>query len=94
MREDCPERFLGCLSFLCQILGQLRSGKGEPFHALMVPVFEALELLIDDKAGEVEMTCAVVQVCGILKYISFIVYFSGFFGQFLLRIFLAMILST
>lgn len=66
LRQCFPSNFLGCISFLCQVFGQMKvlkaDGTIEPFLPLIVPVYEALEMLLDNNCTDAEMECAVIQV--------------------------------
>ncbi|KAK2149760.1 hypothetical protein LSH36_437g01010 [Paralvinella palmiformis] len=61
LRTESHQKFLGAASFLCQIYCQLLDESGSPFTPLTESVMEILELLLDDKATDVEMHCAAEQ---------------------------------
>lgn len=67
LRTDSPQKFLGMISFLCQIHSCLRDPAGDPFKPLTDSVMEALEMLLDDKATDEEMLCAAEQFFAVGK---------------------------
>ena len=58
LRATEPHKFLGCLSFLCQVLATFRDANNQPFLPLVKPVYNSIEQLLDSKATEEEMQCA------------------------------------
>ena len=67
LRSESPQKFLGMISFLCQIYGRLRHPAGEPFKPLTDSVMESLEMLLDEKATDEEMLCAAEQVNSVVN---------------------------
>ena len=62
LREENHARFLGCVSFLCQVLGNIRDSQGQPLKPLITPVVQSVDMLLDNKASDEEMECAAIQV--------------------------------
>lgn len=62
LRTESPQKFLGCVAFLCQCFARMRDGYGKPLETLSVPVAEAIEMCLDKDATDEEMQCAAVQV--------------------------------
>ena len=73
LRTESHQKFLGAASFLCQIYCQLLDESGSPFTPLTESVMEILELLLDDKATDVEMHCAAEQVMTITDKLRLVV---------------------
>jgi hypothetical protein len=70
LRSEDPPKFLGCLSFLCQVFATNRDAKGAAFKPLMEPVMSSLTMLLDAQATNEEISCAafhLVDVCPLLQ---------------------------
>lgn len=51
MREELQqqdvERWLGFITFLCEVFGTMRSSMGEPFRVLVCPIYTCLKEVSD-----------------------------------------------
>jgi hypothetical protein len=62
IRSSDPPKFLGCLSFLFQVFAIVRDNKGVPLEPLLAPVVIGLEMLLDEKSSNDEISCAASHV--------------------------------
>ena len=62
LRSEDPPKFLGCLSFLCQVFATNRDANKDPFEVLMEPVITAVTMLLDSQATNEEISCAAFHV--------------------------------
>lgn len=42
MQQSDVERWLGFITFLCEVFGTMRSSSGEPFRVLVCPIYTCL----------------------------------------------------
>ena len=63
IRGETPGRFLGFLTFLCQVFGNMRTVKGEPFVILCGPIYDCLCTIInDEQSTDDDYECLLLQV--------------------------------
>lgn len=55
MREELQqqdvERWLGFITFLCEVFGTMRSSTGEPFRVLVCPIYTCLREVRDPRVA-------------------------------------------
>lgn len=65
LRTSSPEKFNGLIVFLCQIYVTMRTMSGEHFKALVGPIFQCLEMLINsDTSDELDILSSLLQSVG------------------------------
>ena len=63
IRGETPGKFLGFLTFLCQVFGNMRTVKGEPFDVLCGPIYDCLCTIInDEQSTDDDYECLLLQV--------------------------------
>lgn len=68
IRKDNPGKFLGFVTFLCQVFGNMRTAKGEPFTVLSTPIYDCVYIIIeDDNSSDDDYECLLLQVQSIGK---------------------------
>lgn len=62
-RRSDNKRYLGFVSFLCQVFGNVRLATGDTMKPLVVPVYDCLEQILNDQSSnEDEYECFSIQV--------------------------------
>lgn len=62
MRKSENARYLGFVTFLCQVFGNVRLATGDTMKPLVAPVYECLEQILQDTASnENEYECLSLQ---------------------------------
>lgn len=68
LRTKSPGRFLGFVTFLCQVFGNMRTAKGEPFNVLSGPIYDCIYTIFnDDNSSDDDYECLLLQVQSIGK---------------------------
>ncbi|XP_041103552.1 CBP80/20-dependent translation initiation factor isoform X3 [Polyodon spathula] len=49
LQQSDVERWLGFITFLCEVFGTMRSSSGEPFRVLVCPIYTCLRELLDSQ---------------------------------------------
>ncbi|XP_053304216.1 CBP80/20-dependent translation initiation factor [Spea bombifrons] len=63
LRRSDVERWLGFISFLCEVFGTMRSNTGEPFRVLVCPIYTCLrELLQSQDVKEDAVLCCSMEL--------------------------------
>lgn len=71
IRKDNPGKFLGFVTFLCQVFGNMRTAKGEPFTVLSTPIYDCVYIIInDDSSSDDDYECLILQVSMFLAKFS------------------------
>lgn len=67
-RRSDNKRYLGFVSFLCQVFGNVRLATGDTMKPLVVPVYDCLEQILNDQSSnEDEYECFSIQLQSIGK---------------------------
>ncbi|VDH94485.1 Hypothetical predicted protein [Mytilus galloprovincialis] len=68
LRTKSPGKFLGFVTFLCQVFGNMRTAKGEPFNVLSGPIYDCIYTIFnDDNSSDDDYECLLLQVQSIGK---------------------------
>ncbi|XP_063438349.1 CBP80/20-dependent translation initiation factor-like [Mytilus trossulus] len=68
IRTKSPGKFLGFVTFLCQVFGNMRTAKGEPFNVLSGPIYDCIYTIFnDDNSSDDDYECLLLQVQSIGK---------------------------
>ncbi|XP_052096576.1 CBP80/20-dependent translation initiation factor-like isoform X2 [Mytilus californianus] len=68
LRTKSPGRFLGFVTFLCQVFGNMRTAKGEPFNVLSGPIYDCIYTIFDDdNSSDDDYECLLLQIQSIGK---------------------------
>ncbi|VDI17115.1 Hypothetical predicted protein, partial [Mytilus galloprovincialis] len=62
LRTKSPGKFLGFVTFLCQVFGNMRTAKGEPFNVLSGPIYDCIYTIFnDDNSSDDDYECLLLQ---------------------------------
>lgn len=68
LQQQDVERWLGFITFLCEVFGTMRSSTGEPFRVLVCPIYTCLrELLQSQDVKEDAVLCCSMEVSSVAQ---------------------------